>query len=161
MKLFRLVNPIAVTKVVVGLAGSAVGFAEATVRAVARIALSGLRQPDEPGDPFDGAGQTDSAPISGLNGSESAAAATDVEGAPKGPDIVPVEPHAPEEPPIDVLGQALAAESAMESREGVEDSGMADEAEEHLTQPLIDPADAKALAAEMRTMTRAADPNKG
>jgi hypothetical protein len=35
------------------------------------------------------------------------------------------------------------------------------EPEEHLTEPLVDPATAKALAAEMRTMTRAADSNKG
>jgi hypothetical protein len=35
------------------------------------------------------------------------------------------------------------------------------EPEEHLTEPLVDPADAKALAAELETMSRAADPGKG
>jgi hypothetical protein len=35
------------------------------------------------------------------------------------------------------------------------------EPEQHLTQPLLDPADAKAAAAELSTMSRAADPDKG
>ena len=33
------------------------------------------------------------------------------------------------------------------------------EPEEHLTQPLLDPADTKAVADDLRTMGRAADPD--
>ena len=35
------------------------------------------------------------------------------------------------------------------------------EPEAHLSDPLLDPADARAMAAEMQTMSRAADPDKG
>jgi hypothetical protein len=35
------------------------------------------------------------------------------------------------------------------------------EPEEHLMEPLVDPGDAKALAAELSTMSKAADPDKG
>jgi hypothetical protein len=35
------------------------------------------------------------------------------------------------------------------------------EPEAHLTEPLLDPADAKAMEAEMQTMSKAADPDKG
>jgi hypothetical protein len=35
------------------------------------------------------------------------------------------------------------------------------EPEAHLSEPLLDPADAKAMAAEMQTMSKAADPDKG
>jgi hypothetical protein len=122
--------------------------------------------------------------------------AAEPEDAVPGPDIVPVEPHAPEEPPVDVVGQALAAE-ADEGTEGVglaheprgasrreehgdvslepaEAEGIAEEVAAalegepetqeppaHLTEPLIDPAEAKALAAEMETMRKAAEPEKG
>ena len=47
------------------------------------------------------------------------------------------------------------AEEAAAALEGDE------EPEEHLTAPLLDPADTKALAAELQTMSRAADPDKG
>jgi hypothetical protein len=115
------------------------------------------------------------------------------EGAPN----LPVEPHAPEEPPVDVVGQALAAETSLEGRQSPEGAGFAheprgasrdeehgdaplpraetegiddevtaalegdQEPEEHLTEPVLDPGAVKALAAEMETLTRAADPDKG
>jgi len=115
----------------------------------------------------------------------------------EGPTVVLAEPHAPEEPPIDVVGAALEAEAAAERGEGPGGAGMAHEPhaasrdeghgaaalqratideiaeeteaalegdvepEEHLTAPLLDSSDAKAVAAELRTMSKAADPDKG
>lgn len=35
------------------------------------------------------------------------------------------------------------------------------EPEEHLIEPLVDSADAKAMAAELATVSKAADPDKG
>jgi len=201
MKLLKMANPVTVTKSAFGLAGSAVGLAGTVAREAVHLALSGLHQLGKPDDQRMGDGQTEAAAATGVTGPTTAAAAavavTDVPGAPKGPTIVPVEPHAPEEPPVDVVGEALAAEAALGDRESPEGAGVAHEPrgasrdeehgdaalqraevegiadevtaalegdvepEEHLTEPLLDPADAKALAAEMRTLTRAADPRKG
>jgi hypothetical protein len=108
-----------------------------------------------------------------------------------------VEPHAPDEPPVDVVGEALAAEAAAEGAAGPDGAGMAhephgasrdeahghaalpraevDEVDEearavlegdvepgqHPTEALLEAADAKAVAAELATMSTAADPNKG
>ena len=110
--------------------------------------------------------------------------------------IVPAEPHAPEEPPIDVVGEALAAEAAAEPGQGTDDTGLAQEPrgasrdeehgdpalhraevdeiteeaaaalegdvepEEHLSEPLVDPADAEAMAAELQMMSKAAELDK-
>ena len=197
MNVLNMVNPIAMTKRAFGLAGSAVGLVDTVARDTAHIVLSGLHRLGIPGEQRDATGQTDSAVATDITGTRSAAAVTDVDGAPKGPTIVPVEPHAPDEPPIDVVGQALAAEAALGDRDSPDGAGLAHEPrgasrdeehgdaplqraeaegieeevtaalegdaepEEHLTEPLIDPADAKALAAEMQTSTRAADPHKG
>jgi len=126
-----------------------------------------------------------------------AAAVTGVEAAPAGPMVVPAEPHASEEPVIDVVGEALAAEVAAERGEGPDGTGLAHEPrgasrdeehgeaglqraevdeiteeaaaalegdvepEAHPSEPLLDPADAKAMAAEMQTMSKAADLDKG
>jgi hypothetical protein len=181
MKLPTIVNPIALTKGAVGLAGTAVGLVDTVARHGTHLVLSGLHR-FMPGDESDER-QTDSPP-------------TEEARAPKGPTVAPVEPHTPEDPPIDVVGQALAAEAALGDHESpagagfaheprgasrdeehgdaplqrAEVEGIADEVtaaldgepepQEHLTQPLLDPADAKALAAEMRTASRAADPHK-
>ena len=210
MKLLRLANPITVTKGAFGLAGTAVGLVDTMRRETAHLVVSGLRElgkvGEEPTRPSQhpeapqpsGGASADRADVTGPTTAAAAAAAvTGVEGAPKGPDIVPVEPHAPEEPPIDVVGQALAAEAALENGEGPDGAGLAHEPrgasrdeehgeaalqraeadeiddevtaalegdvepEEHLTEPLLDPAEAKALAAEMQTMAQAADPDKG
>ena len=201
MKLLKLANPITVTKGAFGLAGTAVGLAEALTRGTAHLVLSGLRELGRAGEQPGEAPDADAADRADVTGPTTAAAAeaavTGVEGAPKGPDIVPVEPHAPDEPPVDVVGQALAAEAELEGRESPDGAGLAHEPrgasrdeehgeaalqraeadeidevvtsvlegdvepEEHLAQPLVDPADAKALAAEMQTMMQAADPNKG
>jgi hypothetical protein len=182
MKLPTIVNPIAVTKGAFGLAGTAVGLVDTVARQGAHIVLSGLHRVVMSVDESDER-QADPVP-------------TDEAGVPKGPTVAPVEPHAPEEPPIDVVGRALAAEAALGDRESpagagvaheprgasrdeehgdaplqrAEVEGIADEVAaalegepeppEHLTQPLLDPADAKALAAEMRTASRGADPHK-
>jgi hypothetical protein len=207
MNLLKLANPITVTKGAFGLAGTAVGLVDTMRRETAHLVVSGLRElgklGEEPTGPSDSSERSegvsaDRADVTGPTTAAAAAAAvTGVEGAPKGPDIVPVEPHAPAEPPIDVVGQALAAEAALEDGQGPDGAGMAHEPrgasrdeehgeaalqraevdeideevtavlegdvepEEHLTEPLLDPADAKALAAEMQTMAQAADPHKG
>jgi len=201
MKLIKMANPIAVTESAFGLAGSVVGLVQAVAGQTAHIVLSGLHRLGMPDEQRAGTGVTDSAAATGVTDPTTSAAedagVADVEGAPKGPQVVAVEPHAPEEPPIDVVGQALAAEAALGDRESPDGAGLAHEPrgasrdeehgdsplqraeadgiaeevaaalegdaepEEHLTEPLLDPADAKALAAEMRTMARAADPYKG
>jgi hypothetical protein len=199
MKLLKMANPITVTKGAFGLAGTAVGLIDTVARGTAHIVVAGWHQLGGPPEQVAGAGQPDSAGDIDVTGPTSApeAEVADVEGAPKGPTIVPVEPHPPEEPPIDVVGEALAAEAALGDRESPDGAGLAHEprgasrdeehgdtgllpaeadgiAEEvaaaldgdaepetHLTEPLLDPADAKALAAEMQTMARAADPYQG
>ena len=205
MNLLRMANPITVTKGAVGLAGSAVGSAVGLVDTVAResahVVRSGLHRLGIAGEQRESTGQTDSSATTDTVRPTTAAAAqaavTDVGGGPKGPTIVPVEPHAPDEAPIDVVGQALAAEAALGDRESPDGAGLAHEPrgasrdeehgdaplqraevegiaeevaaalegdvepEEHLTEPLLDPADAKAIATEMRTAARAADPHKG
>jgi hypothetical protein len=211
MNLRKAANPIAVTKHVFGLAGSAVGVAGTVAReavhapvgvtrgaihlagAAAGIARTVARETGrERVADARGAGSADVTDAD-IAGPTTAAAGSDVAGAPPGPAVVPGEPHAPEEPPVDVVGEALAAEAASE-REGFgmaheprgasrdEEHGEADlqraeveeiaeeasaalegdiEPEEHLTEPLLDSADAKAVAAELATMSKAADSDKG
>ena len=190
--------PVKVTRGALGLTGTAVGLAGAVARDTAHVLLSGLRHLGEAGVQDtgpEGTGWDDEA--ANMAGPTTAAAAqaafTDVEGAPSGPAIVPREPHAPLEPPIDVVGEALAAEReeggdgaglAHEPRGASRDEEHGDaalqraevdeiaeeaaaaldgdiEPEEHLSEPLLDPADAKAMATELRTMSRAAEPDKG
>lgn len=167
MNPLKAANPISVTKGAVGLARAAVGV----VGAVAREAVH--------------------RPV-GLTRSAIHLASTT-----GGPTVVPVEPHAPKEPPVDVVGEAIAAERATEVGEGPGGAGVAHEPrgasrdeehgdaalrraeveeiaqettaalegevepESHLTEPLIGSAETKAMAAELATMSRAADSNKG
>jgi hypothetical protein len=98
-----------------GLAGTAVGLADTIAREAAHFVLSSLHHLRDAGGQGTGTGPTTAAAAD--------AAVTDVEDAPPGPTVVPVEPHAPEE---------------------------------HLAEPLLDPADGKALAAELQMMSRAA-----
>jgi hypothetical protein len=205
MKLLKMVSPFAVAKGAVGLAGSAVGVAETVARETTHLVLSVLHHlgqgdeqpaPTAPSDlpvATDVSGRTDPAVGGGV--------VTDREGVPKGPTIVAAEPHVPDEPPIDVVGETLAAEAALGDRESPEGAGVAHEPRgasrdeehgdaslqraevegiaeetaaalegdddpdleegEHLTEPLLDPAEAKRIAAEMETSMRAADPHKG
>ena len=185
MNPLKLANPITVTKGAFGLAGTAVGVVDTLARYTVHAVSSGLqrlapsdRQPD----------QTEQSPTAGVDIAD--------EDLTEAPTTLPVEPHAPEEPPIDVVGEALAAEAALgngdvpggagfahEPRGASRDEehgdaplqraeieGIADEVtaalegdpepEEHLTEPVLDEAEAKAIAAEMRTLSRAADPHK-
>jgi len=189
MNPIKLANPIYVTKsafglagTAVGLAGTAVGLAGTAARGTVRVALAGLHE----------VGHRD------LDAAEpKPAAPAEEETVPPGPTVVLEEPHAPEEPPVDVVGAALAAEAELGDGQVADGAGMAHEPraasrdeehgdaalqraeadeiadevsavldgdpepEEHLTEPLVDPAVAKALAAEVDTMSRAADPDKG
>jgi hypothetical protein len=199
MKLLRLVNPIAVAEGAFGLAGSAVGLVQAVAGQTGHVVLSSLRRLGMRGEQHAGTAQTDYAaatdPMAPATSATDDTWMIDVEGATKGPTIVPVEPHAPEAPPVDVVGEALAAEAALGDHENpdgagfaheprgssrdeehedipiqrAEADGIADEVsaalegdaeqEEHLSEPVLDPAQAKAVAAELRTMSRAADPH--
>jgi len=202
MTLLKMMNPIAVTRGTFRLAGSAVNLVDHVARETAHVVLSGAHWLVTPGEQDGETAQRDAGTVVDTAPGPTPPGATHaagnaLEGAPRGPTTVPVEPHAPEEPPIDVVGQALAAEAALGDRGSPEGAGVAHEPrgssrdeehghaplqraeiegiadevtaalegdpepEEHLTEPLLDPAEAKALAAEMRTMTRAADPHKG
>ena len=147
MKLLKMVNPMAVTKGAFGLAGTAVGLAEVLAGRTTRLAVSSLHRLDIRGEQSPKNEQMDPGETSPTGVDDEAmdmsdAEVPDVARRPKGPRIVAVEPHAPEEPPIDVVGQALAAEAALGDRERPEGSGVAHEprgasrAEEHGDAPL-------------------------
>lgn len=221
MNPLKAANPIAVTKRVFGLAGAAVGLTGAVAREAVHAPVAVTRSAFHLAGAAAGLGGTvaretahvlrtghtrragsadvtDDPNIAGpTTAAADAAAVSDVAGAPPGPTVAPVEPHAPEEPPVDVVGNALAAEAAAEGGEGPEGVGMAHEPraasrdeehgdaalqraeveeiaeealaalegdvepEEHLTEPLLDSADAKAVAAELATRSKAADPDPG
>jgi hypothetical protein len=208
MKLLKMADPVAVTKSAVGLAGSTVGLAGSGVglagtvaRDTAHIALSGLHLHGGTGGQRARTGQTGADAASDLTGPPANTAAdiagTDAAEASSEPTIVPVESHAPDEPPVDVVGQPLAAEAALGDREIPEGAGLAHEPrgasrdeehadaamqraevdgiaeevtaalegdaepEEHLTEPLPAPGEAKARAAEMRTRDASGGPAPG
>ena len=206
MNPIKMANPVTVTKGALGVASTTVGVAGTVVRTTADVVLSVLDHLGEAGEPGTNAERTGSAGAAGsvndrsspgpTTAAAAAAAVTDVAGAPPGPTVVPAEPHAPDEPPIDVVGEALAAEAAAERGEAFgaglaheprgasrdEEHGEAAlqraevdeiteeaaaalegevEPEAHLSEPLLDPAEAKAMAAELQTMSKAADPEKG
>ena len=203
MNPIKMANPVTVTKGALGVASSAVAVAGTVVRTTADVVASVLDQLGEADESGAGAARKASAGAVGSvhddrssPGPTIAAADTDVAGAPPGPTVVPAEPHAPPEPPIDVVGEALAAEAAAERGPGfgaglaheprgasrAEEHGEAAlqraeveeiteeaaaalegeaEPETHLSEPLLDPAEAEAMAAELQTMSRAADPDKG
>ena len=190
--------PVGVTRGAFHLAGTAARLGGTVARETANVLRTG--QGDEHVAHTWGAGSadvTDDPNIAGPTTAAAAAAAvSDVTGSPPGPTVVPVEPHAPEEQPVDVVGEALAAEAAAERGDGPEGVGMAHEPrgasrdeehgdaglqraeveeiaeeasaalkgdvepEERLTEPLLDSADAKAVAAELATRSKAADPDK-
>ncbi len=189
MNPLKLANPVIAAQVAVGLTGAAVGVAETLARRCVDVVQWGLHRlslpaglPVQPRDASAQDQEPQAAEAAGEVWTESPA--------------LPFEPHAPEEPPIDVVGEALAAEAAFgdhdvaagvgfahEPRASSRDEehgavplqraeveGIADEVsaalhgdedpEEHLTEPVLDEAEAKAIAAEMRTLRRAADPHK-
>ncbi len=194
----------------VGVAGTAVGLAEAAVRKtfhIAQLLLSdGHRPATVPGQRA--AGHDADAPprTSAATASDGAAAGLDGTDVGEEPEVVLAEPAPPAEPPVDVVGEALAAEAAAERGEGDYLDGMAheprgasrdeehgdaalqraevdeiadevageledelgapepevpDTTDDHLTEPVLDLGEANAVAAEMETLTEAADPDKG
>lgn len=191
--------PVGMTRGAIHLAGAAAGLAGTMARETVHVLWT------DQGDEHvahprgaDSAAVTDDPNIAGpTTAAADAAAVSDVAGAPMGPTLVPVEPHAPDEPPVDVVGKALAAEAAAKRGEGPGGAGIAHEPrgasrdeehgdaalqraeveeiaeeaaaalegdaepEEHLTEPLLDSTDAKAVAAELATMSKAANTDKG
>ena len=172
--------PVAMTRGAIDLAGSTAALAGNVARGTVHV--SSADQGDEHVPHLRGAGSP---------------AVSDVAGAPTSPTVVPVEPHTPEGPPVDVVGEALAAEAGATGREGSDGAGIAHEPrgasrdeehgdaglqraeveeiaqetaaaldgdlepEAHLSEPLLDSADAKAMAAELARMSKAADTDKG
>jgi hypothetical protein len=99
-----MANPVVLSKAALGLGGDAVALAGGVTRQVTYLVLSLLPPLDQ--DP-----ENHAAPV--VRAPEDAGAPPQREGGP-GPSVVPVEPRIPEEPPIDVVGQALAAEAESE-----------------------------------------------
>ena len=208
MNPLKAANPITVTKGAFGLAGSAVGLAGTVARGAVHAPVDLTRGAIHVAGAAAGlAGDVARETAHALwtdQGDEhvahrQGAGSTNVTDDPDiaGPTVVPVEPHAPEEPPVDVVGAALTAEAADERGEGPDGAGIAHEPhaasrdeehgaatlqratvdeiaeeaaaalegdvepEEQLTAPLLDSADAKAVAAEQATMSKAADTDKG
>jgi hypothetical protein len=188
-------NPLAVTKRVVGLAGTAAGLAGTVTREAVHVPIDMTRSAARVAGAA--AGLAGTVVRETAHALRAGPADQPVSGGASEPRVVPVEPHAPEEPPVDVVGETLAAEAAAPSAEELlPDAGMAHEPraasrdeehgdatlqraeveeiaeetraalegdvepEEHLTEPLLDPADAKAVAAELATMSRASDTDK-
>ena len=209
MNLVKQTNPIALAKSAVSLAGVAGGLAGSVARGAAHApvdltkgafhlvtAAAGLvpKAAPEPAE----AGSTGVDDDHAADAEATPVAASDVDGPAErsGPRVVVPEPHAPEEPPVDVVGATLAAEREAEREGSPGGSGFAHEpraasrdeehgaaaleratvdeiAEEtaaaldgdvdpepHLTAPLFDAADARSVASELETMSRAADPEK-
>lgn len=177
----KLANPIYVTKGAFGLAGTAVGVAGTVARGTVRLALAGLHEltdPDAPDPTAEHAAPT----------REAAAPGPTVVVAeprpPEGPviDVVgqalATEAELGEGQTSDGAGMAHEPRGASRDEEHgdaalqraevdeIDDEVAAAvegdiDAEEHLTEPLLDPATVKALASDARTMSRAADPEKG
>jgi hypothetical protein len=204
----KAANPVTVTKGAFSLAGSAVGGAGAAARQAVHAPVAMTRGAIElAGSTAARAGSVVRRTVqsSADMGDEHVAhpretgssTASDVTGAPTSPSVVPLEPQTPEEPPVDVVGEAIAAEAAARSGDGSDFVGLAHEPrgasrdeehgdaalqraeveeiaqetaaalegdlepEEHLSEPLLDSADTNAMAAELATMSKAADTDKG
>lgn len=178
MNPLKLANPVVVLKGAVGLAGTALGIAGTVTRGTLQIALTCLDRLDE----------------SRRQDAHTAPSPPSAPAPAQAVPVVPTEPSVPDGPPVDVVGETLAAEAAAERGDAPDGVGLAHEPrgasrdeehgeaalqraevdeiadetaaalegdvepEEHLTQPLLDPADTKAVADDLRTMGRAADP---
>jgi hypothetical protein len=192
MNPLKLMNPLTVTKGAFGLAGTVVGVVETVARGTAHLASSAVQRLTA----SDHLGLGDDRAPSRVTATDDRTAPL-----PREATDLPVEPRVPDEPPVDVVGQALAAEAALDEGQSAEGAGFAheptvasraeehgeapvqraekeaideevaaalegeieddEEAEEHLTQPLLEPGAAKAIAAEAEMLSRAADPDKG
>jgi hypothetical protein len=183
MNLVKQTNPLAMGRSALSLAGS-------LARGAARVPVGMAKGAFHVAGAAAGLARSD-APERAEVSDRSTAVPDSGPGAPSGPTVVLAEPHAPDEPPVDVVGAALAAEEAAEGRDFAHEPRAASRDEEHgaaaldratvddiaeetaaalegdvepephLTQPLFDAGDAKAAAAEMATMSKAADPDKG
>ena len=168
MNPIKMANPINVTKGAFGLAGTAVGLAGTVVRATVQVLLAVLDQLGQVGEPGTSAERNWSAGAAGLvddasmpgptTAAAAAAAVTGVQGAPSGPTHEPRGASRDEEHGEAALQRAEVDEITEEAAAAL---GGDVEPEAHLSDPLLDPADAKAMAAEMQTMSKAADPDKG
>lgn len=179
MNPLKLANPVVVLKGAVGLAGTALGIAGTVTRGTLQIALTCLDRLDE----------------SRRQDAHTAPSPPSAPAPAQAVPVVPTEPSVPDGPPVDVVGETLAAEAAAERGDAPDGVGLAHEPrgasrdeehgeaalqraevdeiadetaavlegdvepEEHLTQPLLDPADTQAVADDLRTMGRAADPD--
>ncbi len=114
MNAFELTNPIQVTKRVAGIAGTAVGLTGAVAREAVHAPVGVARGAAQFAGAAAGfAGTVVRGTAQALRAPE--ATTEEVEHAtvvPPGPNVVRPVPQAPEEPPVDVVGQALAAEAA-------------------------------------------------
>ena len=117
MNAFELTKPVEVTKRVVGLAGTAVGLTGVVAREAVHAAgaAAGL------------AGTVVRGTAHALRTPEAPGAVGDAAVVPPGPTVVRPEPHAPEEPPVDVVVQALAAEAAADRGDVLDGAGVAHE----------------------------------
>ncbi len=109
MKLPKLANPIFATRAAIGLAGRTVRATGAGAAAATRVLL--------PGAPDEAPEET----------AQAAEPAREPAGVPAAPTAVIDEPHPPAEPPVDVVGEALAAEEAGQDGAAPLGSGFAHE----------------------------------
>ena len=186
MKLMKLANPVTVTKGAVGLAGTAVGLAGSVTRTSAHLVSSGLSLLREHDQPVTDDWHPDAAHAVDVDVPSTEPEVVLAEPQPPAePPVMVVEQALADEAALGDReypdGAGLAHEPRGSSRD--EEHGDAplqraeldeiageveatlegdvEPEEDHLTEPVLDPAEAKALAAEMATLRRAADPHKG
>jgi hypothetical protein len=178
MNPLKLANPVTVLKGAVGLAGMAIGLAGTVTRGILEVAIAGLDRLEEAGrqntgsEPAEPTGPafagplsavtpvshlTDGPPVDVVGKTLAAEAAAERGDAPDGQDLAhePRGASRDEEHGDTGLQPAEVEEIAEETAATLEGEV---EPEERLPPPLLDPADTKAAASELRTMERAADP---
>jgi len=197
MNPLKAANPVTAAQGAIGLAGAAAGLAGTVARGAVHAPVGMARGALHGASAAAGMARQTVHVLWADHEDEHVTPPSGPAGAPQGPTVAHVEPHAPEEPPVDVVGEALAAEAADERGEGASGAGIAHEPhaasrdeehgnaalrratveeiadetaaalegdvmpEEPPTEPLLDPSDAKAAAAELKTMSKAARADKG
>ena len=127
MNAFDAVNPVAVTKRVAGLAGTAVGLTGTVAREAVHAPVGVARGAYHVAGAAAGlAGSVVRETRHALRPDPGADVVGDLEDQPD-PAVVQTEPHLPDEAPVDVVGEALAREAAAERGEGPQGAGMAHE----------------------------------
>jgi hypothetical protein len=128
VRILRFANPVAVTGGAFRLTRSAVGVVDTAVRGTAHVVRTGLHELGKPDRRDSGDAYPDEARATDPGVDDDSGVTEDgVEGAVAAPAMVPVEPRAPEEPPVDVVGQALAAEARRDAGVGAGGAGFAHE----------------------------------